>query len=102
MLDELAQALYRALWKKNLDDMLSTVRVGDDTPGKTFKYVSKSLIDSLNLQKMKFRDNALLFRDEYALAYAMLLKWKACNVGGAVICGHPGIGISSLPVLSEV
>ena len=81
-----AKWLYLELWGKDLGSILEQV------PDCSEKYVSRTKITQLHLDKLGYRENALLIREEYITAIDML-EGPFQPHNAVVITGQPGIGV---------
>jgi hypothetical protein len=60
------------------------------------KYLPESQVDSLRLQSLGYKTEALLVCNEYIFALNHLNSGSLAKCGGAVVTVHPGIGMNLL------
>jgi hypothetical protein len=94
---EAAENLHEKLWGQNLDEKLKVVS-GDG--GRTWKYLPKEQLDSLQLDLLGYSERVLLFRDEYSATMESFELKQAMKGGrrGVVVTGQPGIGMVLLTI----
>jgi hypothetical protein len=95
-----AEKLKKALWGKNLEDVL------DKTlhEGTTWKYMSKQTIASLELRKLGYSESdGFLIRPEYDATLGSKSLNREDAIGrqchGVVVFGQPGIGALFLLII---
>jgi len=81
-----AKWLHLELWGKGLSSILEQV------PDCSEKYVSQTKMAQLHLNKLGYRENALLIREEYITAID-ILEGPFEPFDAVVITGQPGIGV---------
>jgi hypothetical protein len=86
-----AENLHEKLWGRNLNDKLKEISDG----GRTWKYIPKEQIDSLQLGPLGYDEDVLLFREEYTATVESfdLEKARKQKLRGTVVTGQPGIGM---------
>lgn len=86
-----AENLHEKLWGQNLNDKLKVL--SDD--GGTWKYLPKDYLDFIQLPPLGYREDVLLFREEYSAAVESFDPENAMKGGcrGVVVTGQPGIGM---------
>jgi hypothetical protein len=96
---EAAEKLHENMWGQSLDDKLKVVS-GDG--GRTWKYLPKEQLDSLQLDPLGYSEDVLFFLDEYDIAMKSFDPNKAMTVGrrGVVVTGQLGIGTVLLTINS--
>jgi hypothetical protein len=95
-----AEKLKKALWGKNLEDVLDETSYG----GTTWKYMSKQTINSLELRKLGYSEpDGFLIRPEYDVTLGSKILNREDTIRqqchGVVVFGQPGIGVLFLLII---